>query len=321
VEDVTVNTWTLRGFVAESATQDESPLELDLTLGDTRVEGTVRNRGSVPLQDVALLMGRNVEHLGTLSVGEEKRVELSVSRNAFDPAIYGSLLPPPSGATVGSYGPYYDGRALSDERRLYNRKWMLLRTTLQRVASYAPPAGIEVLAFAWGPQRDDSFRVQGNAREEGVTLWMSRDIVSTSDGAALDTGWVPYSIYAPGNMFYRPPRPDQGTLDLHLAPYVDIILRLPIGARPGSINVKYDLVSTPPGRVAVQAYDPLAGTWVPAGEIEELSTGTSVQSQFDIPKPGTYVGPSGDLTLRLVPTVDGQQLTFTTLEFGMNDTP
>jgi hypothetical protein len=311
--------------MAEGVTQEGSPLEVDLQLGDdSRLEGTVRNKGSILLEDVALLMGSHMAYIGALAAGEEKAVQLSVSADVLNPfarSDYRTLLPPPPGVTVQSYGPYYGASSASDEVRRYNRKWNVLESAISKLETYSAPARMEVLAFAWASQRSNDFRVEGGAREEGVTLWASRAYPTNSGNSRLFAGLMPFSIYAPGSTPYWVagwPRSMPYIPDLQLSPYADITLRMPSGARPHSARCSYRLLEELQGRVSVLAYDPASGDWISVAELANGPEGL-VDSNFDIPNPALYTGPAGDLRLRLMAESGKETVSFATLGFGMNE--
>ena len=322
IEGVTINTWSLRGFMAEGQAQTESPLKLELRLAADFIEGSVRNISNAPLDDVALIMGGEAQYLGTLGPGEERPTLLRVSSEAFNDTLFAKVLPPPSGLLSGTLGRYPSGTIGStDEQRRYNRKWQALGLAVNNHVTFAPPTRMEVLALAWGEAPAGNFHAQGGSRQESVTLWTSRAYVGGDNAQGTSSlSAVPSSTYAPGNSPYWLAGDIQYIpgVTLQLAPYADIILRLPPGSKPNTLRAAYRLASPLQSKVNVLAYNPGTGAWTPIGELDGESANTSASSHLEIPTPALYTGPAGDLTVRLLPESANQTVSFVILEFGLN---
>ena len=71
IDNVNIDTWGLRAFVAEHTAALEAPLQADLHLGNNTIVGKVKNRTNGPLQDVALVRGDAVQYIGYIAPGEE----------------------------------------------------------------------------------------------------------------------------------------------------------------------------------------------------------------------------------------------------------
>jgi hypothetical protein len=320
VEDININTWALRGFMAESATEAQSPLELDLTLQNSLIVGTARNRSQTPLDDVALMIGDSVQHIGTIEPGEERPVSLPVSRQAPNDSVPQRVLPPPSGVQSNPYGGgYYDLNSYNDDAsRLYRRKAEVLGIALGEMATYTTQPEIKVLAFAWGEGSAGQFRLQGSGREEAITLWASHTHVRGSAESRLSTGLVPYSVYIPADDSYFKPNPN-GSFSMRYTPNADIMLRLPPGTIPQTLEMSYMLDIPPTGTVRVLAYNPNSGMWVPLAVLEELKEGALPDVSLEIPAPAAYTDKTGMIVLRFLGGGEGPSMVgFSELEFSLN---
>jgi hypothetical protein len=283
INNVNINTWSLKGFVAEHTDKAESPVETNLSLGDNVIAGTLRNRTNTPLQDVALVRGDAVRYIGYLAPGQQIDVRLSVSANRFNNASPGSLIPPPSGVFAPQPGfsyPYSGGQGNSAEQRTYNRKIELLSAALYPLVADMPPIDLNVVVLAWGPSAPAAFGVDGySTSSEELNVWASLAPVgvSANEAPALNSGLVPYSIYAPGN---SPP----------LVPW----------------NGSNALPNAPGGPGAVPTFPPtVAPTSVPS-----FGTPTPAGGGTSAPLPGIHVSPYADIQFRLPPGTKPDKLTF-----------
>jgi hypothetical protein len=206
--DVNIDTWSLRGFLAQHAARLQSPLEADLHLGQNEIVGRVTNRTNGPLEDVALVRGRAMQYIGYMAPGETVDARLDVSNGIFDNSTPANLLPPPAGVVVQQPGGYYYGPGSTSNnqpQRLYDRKVALLSAALHPFVSGEPPTDMSVIMLAWGPAPSIQFGVQGySTASEDVNVWADLARVK-ADANGLDrldflrSASVPYSIYAPGN--------------------------------------------------------------------------------------------------------------------------
>lgn len=205
INNVNINTWSLKGFVAEHTDKVESPVETHLTLGDNVIVGTVKNRTTSPLQDVALVRGDAVRYIGYLAPGQQIDVRLNVSAKRFDNSNPSSLIPLPRGVSTPIPGysyPYTAGQGNSAEQRTYNRKIELLSAALYPLVADQPPTDMNVIVLAWGPPPPSSFDVEGHTtNSEELNVWTSVAPVGvgTTEQPSLHSGLVPYTLYAPGN--------------------------------------------------------------------------------------------------------------------------
>lgn len=312
---VNVNTLSLRAFMAESALPVESPLEADLYLGDNLIEGTVRNRSGSELQNVALVHGNQTLLLGTLAPGQEAKVQLGMSQQAFTVGSPERLLDTPSGVSADGSPLTYLGRNISEDQRRYNRQVQLLSTGLSELVSNTAPADMSVTALAWGPPAPAGFSIPGrNYRAEELNLWTAR-LEVRGDGPVpprLNSGSVPFTVYAPGN---DPRWLDSGEglkAPAIINPYVDLLVRLPQGTRSSGLNLEYGAAVG--YKVSVLAYNIRTGAWDQLGELSTTATTTSV---IGIPGAENYIGPAGDVTFRLLPEEGVTMLGLSPLVFSL----
>lgn len=331
VDNVVMNAWSLRGFMAENTLDATSPLEADLRLGDNIIEGTVRNRSNEALQDVALVRGDAVQYIGFMPPGGSSPVKLRVSASRFNNNSPASLLPPPSGVTAptSSGGSYYGSQGnVSDEQRAYNRKVELLGNGLLPYISDDPPADMDVTVLAWGPDAPSKFRVSGSTvPSDSLNLWISRvKARSRDDGTArLKAGSVPLSIYAPGetggNARFIKDMPARGNaLALVVDPYADILYRLPAGTKPQELQLSIGLgrYSGAGGEVILLAYNSGAGGWDRIGNINNTLPNEQSDTRLTIPNPALYVNAAGDVTLRLQSASGRQTINLRVLDLSLN---
>jgi hypothetical protein len=321
IEEVNVNTWSLRSFRAESTVRAESLLESSLHLGDNTIEGTVRNRSETGLQDVALIRGRAVQYIGYLAAGNEAPVKLDLSQAAFNNTSPVPLLPLPAGVEDPSqYGGYYGSGQANSAQRDYNRRVQMLSTALQPLLTDEPASDFTVLAVAWGPPPPSEFHVlDRTTRTEDLNIWTSRHEVT---GGPQDQGRVtnralPAMQYMPtDNPAWR--AFDQS--DVRLSPFTTVQFRLPSGTQPSSLALEYKARAVPAGNeVNVFIFNTRTGAW---DTLTEIADAQPQESRVPIRNPGDYVGPGGDITLRLAPATgsSASTLSFDTFTLSLNNT-
>jgi hypothetical protein len=311
---VNVSTYSLRAFLAESALPVELPLEADLYLGDNLIEGTLRNRSGSELRDVALVHGDQTLLVGTLVPGQVANVQLAISQIAFTEGSPERLLDTPPG--VSAFGsPVGFGGRVSDTQRRYNRQVQLLSMGLGELVSNNAPSDMSVIALAWGPLAPEGFSIPGRSyRAEELNLWTTRLDVRGDGPVApkLKSGSVPFTVYAPGN---DPKWLDSGEglkPAVLVSPYVDVLVRLPQNTRSSELQLEYG--ASVSSKVTLLAYNIRTGAWDRLGE---LSTDANTTTTIGIPNAENYIGPAGNVTLRLLPEDAGAILTLTPLSFSL----
>ena len=82
LENVRIPIWSTKCIAAQWFAPHAPLVESDLSqAGTDRVEGTITNRQTIPLEDAVLAYGKTVYVLGNLSPGSSVRVELATQRN------------------------------------------------------------------------------------------------------------------------------------------------------------------------------------------------------------------------------------------------
>jgi hypothetical protein len=206
IDNVNIDTWSLKAFVAEHTQKAHAPVETHLALGDNAIVGTVKNITNGPVQDVALVRGDAVHYIGYLAPGAQQNVRLDVSSGRFDTSSPARLIPAPPGVNPPSPGAVYlsggsQGNAAA--QRVYDRKIELLSAGLYPLVADQAPADFNVIVLAWGPPLPANFEVEGHTTStDELNLWA--DVVPVSspvanEQPALRAGLVPYTVYAPGN--------------------------------------------------------------------------------------------------------------------------
>ncbi len=322
IEDVNVNTWSLRSFMAESTVRAESPLEANLRLGDNRIVGSVRNRSENGLQDVALIRGRAVQYVGYLAPGGEAPVDLELSQAPFNSASPVSLLPLPEGVedpTQSGYG-YYGSEQSDSAQRDYNRRVQMLSTALEPLLTDERAADFTVLAVSWGPPPPSEFRVlDRSTRTEDLNVWTSRLQVTggSEDQGRATNRTLPAMQYVPAD---NPAWQAFNVTSVRFSPFTSVQFRLPPGTQPGSLTLQYETQSGVKGNpVEVRAFNTRTGAW---DELVIITDESSQRVSVPIRNPGDYTGPGGDVTLRLAPAPGSASsgIGFDTFTLLLNDT-
>ncbi|HET9495970.1 MAG TPA: hypothetical protein VFR15_17215, partial [Chloroflexia bacterium] len=341
--NVLINTWSLKAFMAEHSSQAERPLEADLRLENGMIVGTVTNRLDVPLQDVALVRGNATQHIGFVAARGSAEVRLPLSSQVFDNSSPAKLLPPPAGVSAPQtgYSYPYSGRDSNAEQRTYNRKIELLSAGLYPYIGALPPLDMRVTLLAWGPPPPDPIGVERYSSQlEEATLWVSQATVRPGGQGdpSVKSGTVPYTVYtpgdsiewrargagagaavqlAPGQAFPQPTPPSGSTAyaaeTLLLKPYAEVRYSLPPGTVARTLRLDFRSAAASPDPIRVLAFNTNTGEWDDAGRVTADST-----APLDIPDPAPYVGPAGDVTLRLVAGQPGVTLVRPVLDIAVN---
>ncbi len=333
IDNVNIDTWGLRAFVAEHTAVLDAPLQADLHLGNNTIVGKVKNRTTGPLQDVALVRGDAVQYIGYIAPGEEADVRLPVQNGVFNNSSPEQLLPMPAGVANPQNGYMYGqaGQVNGTAQREYDRKVNALSVALYPLMIGEAPTDLNVILLAWGPTPAARFSVDGKSnlsQDQDVNVWAStvHVVASVSDQVSLDADKVPYGVYVPGNspsvlpmgsgsplVFTTvsgqvqpgipqpvPTATSNGVVSgLSLAPYIEFRYRLPSGIQPQSLYLNYSTSDPPPpgpgSPLDVQAYNVRTGAW------DRIATIGSVSAKLQqaIPNPALYVGAAGDVTVRL----------------------
>ena len=325
VSNVNVDTWSLKALMSTSALPAQSPIETDLYVGNDVIEGNVRNRSGVQLDDVVIMRGMEIQRVGTLAPGEEKQLRLSVSSKPFTTSSPDRFIEPPPGVDPSGSPPYYEQRQVSDEQRRYNRRVQLLSIGLRSLLTTDAPADLSVIALGWGPPAPGGFTLAGSSpRSEELNLWLARLPVRGSPGAGsnqgvrnkLNMGNVPFSVYAPGNSQTWLESGALGNTSVTLTPYTDLLATLPAGAYlAGGDKVELRMPQYTSDAVYVLAYNVASGSW---DRVDDVTPGEASLVMRSIPSLRDHVGPAGDLTIRLVPKDGSSYVDLSSVAFSLN---
>lgn len=351
IDNVNIDTWGLRAFVAEHTAALNAPLQADLHLGNNTIVGKVKNRTNGPLQDVALVRGDAVQYIGYIAPGDEADVRLPIQNGVFNNSSPEQLLPMPAGVVNPQNGYMYGqvGQVNGTAQREYDRKVNALSVALYPLLSAEPPTEMQVVMVAWGPAPPNRFEINGHStQDKEENVWVSTAPVTATEGdqLSLDSNLVPFTVYAPGNSpsvlvprginGYQagvpgsvqpgipPPMPTTtaGATNstLTVGPYADFLYRLPAGVQPQSLFLNYSANSASQSQGAhdldVRAYNVQTGAWDLLGTLG-VANGTMQQA---ISNPALYVGPAGDMTVRLS-SPDGTTVNITgVFQLALNST-
>ncbi len=319
LDNVIINTGSIRSFVAEDIIKTDAPLEANLHLADNLIVGTLRNRTNSGLQDVALVRGDAVQYIGYIGAGSAAQVKLAVSTRAFDNGSPASILPPPSGVSAnngsgGGPGSYSNGSTSSGQRQ-YNRRVQLLNIALTPLLSNGPPTDLDVLAVAWGAHSPVSVNVEGHiARTEDLSVWTSRlPVAAGADQLPrLKAGSVPFWIYLPTtDPAWYSQLPSSGvTLD----PYADMHFQLPPGTKPEHLSLVIPWAL--PEGVDLLAYNVQTGQW--DSLVDTSYDRSHLIDLLSLPNPKDHTGPAGDVTIRLLSRSGKKNMDIQTFEMALN---
>lgn len=307
VGNIQVNTWALRGFMAENELAAQSPLEADLRVGNNVIEGAIRNRSGEGLESVALIRGDAIQRIDYMAPGQSVDVKLSLSSRPFASSSPTDLITTPPGVTAPTgYNYGYGSQPDSPEQRAYNRRLELLNMTLYPLVSDLPSTEMEVLAVAWGPGVPSNLSLVGRTvRYDEINMWTSHLPIRGDGETRLGASSVPFWLYVPGEAMPWTAGPASAPIITALDPYADIHYSLPGGVRPNKLAFSYKITGDA-WTIEVQAHNIRTGRWDRLGDVQSVDPSQAGDaSNLDIPNPADYVGNAGDVTLRLIPRGDG----------------
>jgi hypothetical protein len=222
---------------------------------------------------------------------------------------------PPGVDTSGQYYYNYNSRSNSEAQRRYNRQVQLLGTGIEPLVSSSAPDDLSVVALAWGPASPIDFSTPGHTpRTTDLNLWTANFQVR-GDGPInpkLKPGSVPFVAYNPANITPWLTAEARSNSEAILGAYVDLLLRLPAGTHDGNLQLDYSVPAQ--GNIAVQIYDPVAGSWISIGE---LATDAGAYTSIAVPVSKFLVGPSGEAAWRLLNNGPNTGLDLTAIKFSL----
>ncbi|MDQ2806351.1 MAG: hypothetical protein M3Z04_05455 [Chloroflexota bacterium] len=292
VRDVQIDTWALRGFLAETSLPIPAPFSGRLQLGTGTVSGRITNTGNAPLRDVAVVLGDEARLLGTLAPGAGADVQITVSSGSNNiERLLGQLLP---GFQSYSYPPP-NGAA----DRLRARKAALLTTGLVAGSDLA------VTVLGWADSQPLAVRVPGqNPVRDDLVLVTTRLPLDTGQGrVVLGPGLLPRTLVNAGGQA-QGGTPDFS--DMELSPDTVFQYRLPAGITVDQLGLDYDLLpQSGTGTFRLEAYNWDKAAWEAAQDSDGKPIGDHATFKGNLTAPATYVGKEGLLRLRLLPAGGG----------------
>jgi hypothetical protein len=295
VRNLPLDTWALRGFLAESTVAYPDPFATTLRLENGRIAGQVTNRGSETLRDAGVLYGNSAVRVGDLAPGASASVDLTLSSGNDQRVLIEQLIP---GASAYSAAP-----------RTLTRRIGLLTTLLPLLNQESAAGTVQARVIGWTDVAPLDARVPGRqVRGENTTLVAGSAPVGLPQGAwtlpRYLVGWQVVAGTALSN--YSPYGPGQLTFRLDSGPVVFQFV-LPAGFRASTLSIGCEL-SAYNGFFNVQPalYNWTTGQFDPVlvnGQpqiINNTVNGGYVSATVAVPTPvAPYVGPRGEVNLQL----------------------
>ena len=92
VRNLSINQWSMENVAFVQQLETSPQVQLDLLFEGDRLHGSVRNTGTVPLSDTAIVMGNQAQKLGYLAPGAQQPIDLQVrnkdQQNALSYVLY-----------------------------------------------------------------------------------------------------------------------------------------------------------------------------------------------------------------------------------------
>jgi len=166
VGDLHVDTWSLRGFMAETTLPYADPYSATLQTDNSYITGVIANQGKTDLQSVAVVYGDEVQIVGTLAHGQVATVRVrdngAVSSDTNLESVIGRLVP---GVPLQSYPPQNSPADRAARRRA---ALVLSAHTGLRLSQARPNAW--VIGWAAGTPLDLSVDGQNPVRDDLVLV-------------------------------------------------------------------------------------------------------------------------------------------------------
>ncbi len=160
-----VDTWALRGFLAQTDVAYQPAYTAALTMSGATISGMVTNQGTAALQDVAVVAGGSVQHLGALAPGQQAAVQLTADQSADLETMLTALVP---GVQVAAYPPPSNPTARAQRRRAALLAYLFEARPPQSgdpevwVVGWGAPAPVAAQIAGESPVRDDLVLVAGH---------------------------------------------------------------------------------------------------------------------------------------------------------------
>ncbi|MFD3164353.1 hypothetical protein [Herpetosiphon sp. NSE202] len=81
IRDLTINQWSMEMFAYEQSISDAPHVQIEISMQEKKIIGTVRNTSKYTLNEAAFIMLGNAQKFGTIEPGAEKSIELQINNN------------------------------------------------------------------------------------------------------------------------------------------------------------------------------------------------------------------------------------------------
>ena len=289
VRDLQIDTWALRGFLAETSLPITAPFSGHLQLSTGNVSGRITNTGNAPLRDVAVVLGGEVQLLGTLAPGAEAAVQIASSGGSSGnlehlltqllPGFQTYSYPPPTGAAD----------------RLRARKAALLTTGITTTPDLA------VTVLGWADTQPLAVRVPGqNPVRDDLVLVTTHLPLDTAQGRIVLGPSLLSRTLVNANGQAQGGSPDFS--DIELSTDTVFQYRLPADVTVDRLGLDYDLTSQyGTAALRLEAYNWDKATWDAAQDTDGKPIADHTTFKGNLATPATYVSKEGLLWLRLLP--------------------
>jgi hypothetical protein len=325
IPDVRLEVGAVEPFVVQGqvpAPEFESDLVLDVSSTLVTLRGTVTNRSGLALKDAVVLGPGGTQRLGDLGPGASASINLSLSSARASVAPMNDVLPALSGAPLpaqGYYSPSASDTTIDDilgGTFYYNDKESYRRYSLlaAMIDSYGGSGrGSGVYLSGWSDESPLPIEVVGRPF---ATMDSSLYLVALAPRLDVGSGQV---VIPPGLMQWLPLNPSPSATptpyDMYLYQGNEFVLRfvpthlVPFKTVTGLVMhlTSYGLTGAP--ALDVELWDFVEGAWMP------VAPGSLQWGDTPIPEPQRYVGPGGEIQVRVgnngAPQVSVERLDFT----------
>ncbi|MBM7843734.1 hypothetical protein [Herpetosiphon giganteus] len=81
IRNLTINQWSMEMFAYEQSISDAPHVQIEISMQEKKIIGTVRNPSKYKLNEAAFIMLGNAQKFGTIEPGAEKSIELQINNN------------------------------------------------------------------------------------------------------------------------------------------------------------------------------------------------------------------------------------------------
>ncbi|HMA34407.1 MAG TPA: hypothetical protein VKY74_07970 [Chloroflexia bacterium] len=289
-----IDTWSLRGFLAETTVPYSAPYAAQLRLDGGMISGQVSNRGSVTLQDVAVVFANDTQIVGTLAPGQTVAVRFpETGTGAQDLEI---LLPQlVSGLQLHSYP---QSSTAADRAR--QRRAAALSTVLEEDQSVA--TGLDAVIVGWGAPLPVQIALPGQSPvRDDLVLVTEQIAVDTPSGRILvRLAQIPRTIIS-GYPNTFPTGYNQPT-SIMLNGDVTFQYQLPKDVQIDRLTLSYAQGSQyRNSRLHFAIFNWSTGNWDEVRDSSGTAVGSALTYTGNIAGPAAYIDKEGQVRLRVQP--------------------